>query len=534
VSESPPSGGLCILLVDDDELDRASVRRALRSEGIEGEILEASNATAGLELLKSQRVQCTFLDFNMPARDGLWLVRQARAQGVLTPLIVLTGQGDEHTAVELMKAGASDYFSKSELTPERVAASLRQALRVFEAEAAYRHSEQRLRLAVEATELGTWDFDPKLRCFGCSERCRTLLGLAACEGVPYETCLAALHPEDRPRVAQAVRDALAPSTRGIFDVECRTAGDEVAGGRWLRATGRAFFDETGRTLRFIGTVQDIDDRKQLEVQKARLLEAERVARERAEAASRTREDLMAVVSHDLRNPLSAIATAATLLRRNSDADATGRSTKQVELILRSADRMARLISDLLDISSIDAGRLAVEPVPHSAASLLHEAADLFQLLATERSIRISTEVASGALGVSADRERVLQVLSNLLGNALKFTPPGGSIQLRAQPDGSAVRLSVIDTGPGVPAEQLPHVFDRYWQAKRNGRLGIGLGLSIAKGIVEAHGGRIWAESVAGAGSSFHFTLAAADTTPVAWPAGAPGSAGCPERHGPAS
>jgi signal transduction histidine kinase len=280
----------------------------------------------------------------------------------------------------------------------------------------------------------------------------------------------------------------------------------VNGGRWLRATGRAFFDETGRVSRFIGTAQDIDDRKQLEVQRAQLLEAERVARERAEAASRTREDLMAVVSHDLRNPLSAIATAATLLRRNSDSDPTGRATKQAELILRSADRMARLISDLLDIACIDAGRLSVELLPHSAASLLQEAAELFQLIAADKSLRLTVDAPRPSLLVLADQERVLQVLSNLVGNAIKFTPAGGIIQLRAQTDGDAVRFSVVDTGPGVSAEQLPHVFDRYWQAKRDGRLGIGLGLSIAKGIVEAHGGHIWAESPSGGGSSFQFTL----------------------------
>jgi signal transduction histidine kinase len=242
------------------------------------------------------------------------------------------------------------------------------------------------------------------------------------------------------------------------------------------------------------------------VRRAQLLEAERVARERAEAASRTREDLMAVVSHDLRNPLSAIATAATLLRRNSDADPTGRATKQAELILRSADRMARLISDLLDIACIDAGRLAIELRPHGAASLLQEASELFQLLASEKSLRLTVEAPDPSLLIIADQERVLQVLANLVGNALKFTPAGGTIRLRAQPDGGAVRFSVLDTGPGVSAEQLPHIFDRYWQAKRDGRLGIGLGLSIAKGIVDAHGGRIWAESPSGEGSSFHFTL----------------------------
>jgi PAS domain S-box-containing protein len=508
VTEGQGLDELRLLLVDDDELDRASVRRALRSEGIRAEILEASGAQTALEALKSQHVDCVFLDFNMPAHDGLWLVREARAQGIHAPLIVLTGQGDEQIAVELMKAGASDYFSKAQITPERVAATLRQALRVFEAEEAYRRSDQHLRLAVEATQLGTWEFCPQTDQFLCSDRCKALFGLSVDETPTYGAILSALHPDDRPHTEAQIQLAMDPTRRRRFDVEYRTIGLTDGIVRWIRATGRAFFDDGGRAIRFIGTAQGIDERKQLEEQKTRLLEAERLARGRAEAAIRVREDMMAIVSHDLRNPLSTITTAAALLKPVVSSDATGRASRQVDIILRSAEHMARLISDLLDMASIDAGMLAVNPQPQDALTLIEESTEMFQLLASQKSLQLQAEAPSEPISVLADRERVLQLLSNLIGNALKFSDPGGKVRVYVQREQDFARFSVTDTGQGVSQEQMDHLFDRYWQAKPSRKSGIGLGLTIAKGIAEAHGGRIWAESTLGEGTAFHFMLRA--------------------------
>lgn len=503
--------GLTLLLVDDDEVDRTSIRRALRAGGVQAEVLEASEATRGLEILRAQKIDCAVLDFNMPARDGLWLVQQARAHGVRTPLIVLTGQGDEHTAVELMKAGALDYFSKAHLTPERVAASIRQALRVSKAEDAFRQSQQRLQLAVDATALGTWDFHPQSGQLEWSERCKEMFGLAPDAHVDYPTFLACLHPDDRGPADAAVQAALRPGGGGGYDIEYRTVGLADGVERWVRATGRAFFDEQGQPVRFIGTTQEITERKQLEVQTARALEAERVARERAEAASRMREDLVAIVSHDLRNPLSSIAMSAELLRHSLPLEVSGRPVKQLEIIARSAERMARLISDLLDMASIDAGALAVDPQPHCAHALLLEVVEMLQPVASDKSIRVDIVNTPPELTVRADKERLLQVLSNLIGNAIKFTREGGGITLRATPDAELVSFCVSDTGQGISEGQMPHLFNRYWQAKKDGRMGIGLGLSIAKGIVEAHGGSIWAESTLGKGTTFHFTVPSAES-----------------------
>jgi PAS domain S-box-containing protein len=499
--------GLRILLVDDDDVDRMSIRRALRSGGVRAEVLEATDATSGLEQLSLQRVDCAFLDFNMPARDGLWLVREARKRDIRAPLIVLTGQGDESIAVELMKAGAADYFAKASATPERLTSSLRQALRVAAAEDALRQSDERLRLAVEATELGTWDYQPSTGRLEWSVRCKALFGLSPHAAVSYPTFLAGLHSEDRGRVDAAVQRALDPGSSGVFDEEYRTLGLEDQVERWLRASGRAFFDDAGRPLRFVGTVQDIGQRKQLEAERLRLLEAERLARERAEAASRLREDLVAIVSHDLRNPLSSIAMSVSLLRMTLPPEALMNANKQLEIVARSAERMKRLISDLLDIASIDAGGMSVSVEPQSMGALLADAVEMLQPVAADKSIRIELGDTPESLMVSADKERIIQVLSNLIGNAIKFTHAGGLISVSAQRNDEVVRVMVSDTGQGISDEQMPHLFDRYWQAKRDGRLGIGLGLTIAKGIVEAHGGRIWAESVPGRGTTFSFTLA---------------------------
>lgn len=498
--------GVTVLVVDDDAVDRRNIRRALRVGGLGCELLEAAEATRGMEMLQSQKVDCVFLDFSMPARDGLWFVREARARGIRTPLIVLTGQGDERIAVELMKAGATDYFSKSGATPERVVSGLRQAMRVTGAENALRESEQRLRLALEAAELGTWDVDPETRRLEWSARCKVLFGLPEDAAIDYREFLARLHPEDREQVDRAVESALDPANGGTYDVEYRTLTPSGVQ-RWVRANGRAFFSSEGRPTRFIGTMQDIGDRKQRDAERAELLHAARQAREHAEAASRMREDLVAIVSHDLRNPLAAITMSAELLR-SALPDGDARTAKQLERIRRSAERMKSLISDLLDVATIDAGALSVHLSQHDVGELLREAADMLQPVAADKSIQLDVNEPEVALEVRADKERLLQVLSNLIGNAIKFSEEGSAIRVGANRDGNDARLWVADSGKGISQEHLPHVFDRYWQAKKDGRLGIGLGLSIAKGIVEAHGGRIWAESEVGKGTTFSFTLAA--------------------------
>jgi signal transduction histidine kinase len=225
----------------------------------------------------------------------------------------------------------------------------------------------------------------------------------------------------------------------------------------------------------------------------------------AEATIDAREQVLKIVSHDLRNPLNTIAMTVALML---NVPATAEQQREHLLrVKRAGERMNRLIQDLLDVAKFEAGRVAIDARAMEVAPLLREAQEMLAPLAAEKSIHLEAVAAEGLPTITADGGRVLQVLSNLAGNAIKFTPKNGRIVLRADPDPRGVRFSVRDTGPGIPEDQLSQIFGRFWQANPADRRGIGLGLTIAKGIIEAHGGRIWCESRVGEGTNFQFTLA---------------------------
>jgi signal transduction histidine kinase len=226
--------------------------------------------------------------------------------------------------------------------------------------------------------------------------------------------------------------------------------------------------------------------------------------EEAEATIDAREQVLKIVSHDLRNPLHTIAMSASLLLDISFPP--DQQAGHLQRIKRAGERMNRLIQDLMDVAKLEAGRIAIDVRTTEVAPLLREAHEMLSPLADEKGIHLEQTVDDSLSTVLADAGRVLQVLSNLVGNALKFTPKGGRVAIRAEAVSGGVRFSVTDTGQGIPPEQLTKIFGRFWQANPADRRGIGLGLTIAKGIVEAHGGRIWCESKLGEGTTFHFTL----------------------------
>ena len=244
----------------------------------------------------------------------------------------------------------------------------------------------------------------------------------------------------------------------------------------------------------------------------------------SQQAVRAREEVLAIVSHDLRNPLGAVTLGASLLKMSESLSAEDR--EQVDTIETSARRMARLIEDLLDVTRLEGGkRLPIEPAPVEPAELLREAEEIFRAQAAVGSVTIAYEADPDLPPVFADRHRIMQVMTNLIGNSMKFTPPGGKIGVQAKLDGDSVLFAISDTGPGIPKENLADIFSPYWQAKRAERLGAGLGLPIAKGIVEAHGGSIWVESEPGRGTDFYFTLPVADEIEASALTSAAGSAG---------
>lgn len=228
----------------------------------------------------------------------------------------------------------------------------------------------------------------------------------------------------------------------------------------------------------------------------------------AQQATRARDDILAVVAHDLRNPLNTVTMAVSLMLENTPVEQV-KERRQVEIVRRAADRMNRMIQDLLDVKRMETGRLTIDAQPEEPAALINDTVDMLRPLAVGSTVRLDTNVEENLPLVHADAARIQQVLSNLVGNAVKFTPRDGRITVCAERSDGEVRFSVIDTGSGIPAEQLPHIFGQFWQARASDRRGIGLGLAIAKGIVEAHNGRIWVESHVGLGSTFYFTLPSA-------------------------
>lgn len=230
-------------------------------------------------------------------------------------------------------------------------------------------------------------------------------------------------------------------------------------------------------------------------------------RELADAAITTRDDFLGMVAHDLRTLLGGMAMSAAALKTiPQDSDVWEQVEREASRQQRFTARMTRLVGDLLDVVSIEAGKLQVEPAPNEAMQLVRETLDAFEPVAAARGIALSARVGSGSLLGQFDRERILQVLANLVSNAIKFTNHAGAVFVLAEPVGDDVQFSVADDGPGVPPEKVEAIFERYWQVASYDRRGLGLGLYISKCIVEAHGGRIWLEQRKAGGSKFVFTL----------------------------
>jgi signal transduction histidine kinase len=235
----------------------------------------------------------------------------------------------------------------------------------------------------------------------------------------------------------------------------------------------------------------------LEVDNARLYRE-------AQRALEARDRVLGIVAHDLRNPLNVIVMSGELLL--DDLIPEVKRDEQVRVILRSAKRMNRLIQDLLDVARIEADRLYLQREPQDPIRLAREAVELNASLASAKSLTLALGRCDNVPAVQADRDRILQVLSNLIGNAIKFSPEGATIEVRVEESGEGAHVTVVDTGTGIAPDELPRLFQPFWQSQQTSIEGAGLGLTIARGIVEAHGGRIWAESVWGVGSTFHFTI----------------------------
>ncbi|WBY00576.1 PAS domain-containing sensor histidine kinase [Ramlibacter tataouinensis] len=362
-----------------------------------------------------------------------------------------------------------------------------------------REDLERLRLAMDVADLGKYDWDLPAGMIHWSGKVREMFGLPADVPLTQATRASLIHPDDRGRALGLFAAAAEPASGGAYQAEYRVVPADGSPERWVSERGQVLFDPAGRPRRFIGIVADNTERKHAE------LERERLLRE-LEQAVRMRDDLLAIVSHDLRTPLNSISLAAELLERGIHAGGDARIRKPLDTIKRAGNRMKQLIGDLLDMAITRTGHLVVERSACDAKSLVNEAVEAHAPFATEKGAKLDAHFDLHGESVSCDQGRIQQVFANLIGNAIKFCSPGDKIRVLAAPEGAMVRFSVIDTGPGIPAEALAHLFDPYWSGRGHTRRGTGLGLFISEGIVRAHGGQLWVESVVGEGSAFHFTV----------------------------
>ena len=511
---------LRILLVEDDELDRRAVRRCLQQCGIPVIAEDATSAQETLQRIVSVRYDCVLLDYYIPGVTGLALFQKIRDVAANMPVVIFTGRGDEDIAVELMKAGAADYLPKASLTPERLAASLRHIIELSGAAEARRRAEEelraqeaRFRTLVNAIPQLAWMADRTGARYWFNDRWYDYTGTSF-EDVQGWGWRKLHHPDHSERVLQTMRHSF--DTGEPWEDTHPLRGKDGTY-RWFLSLALPIRSEDGSITNWLGTNTDITEQKNAESERERALALEQQVRSAAERATRARDEVMAIVAHDLRNPMNTIATSATIIgdslekRAEQGVDISNPALSVdlktcVEAIQSSVKTMDRLICDLLDVSRMEAGSFSIQRSHVDIGDLLEENLKLCESQARAKKIKVSSEIPSGLPPVSGDRNRLDQVLSNLLGNAFKFTPEGGQVVVRARKVDASVEITLEDSGPGISAADLPRIFDRYWRGDRASRDGAGLGLAICKGIVDAHGGEIWVESALGRGTTFWFTV----------------------------
>ena len=512
--------GLRLLVVDDDALDRETVRRALRPLTPQAVIVEAGSSSEAEAQLGKGAFDCVLLDYLLPEGPSIDFIGRLRELAPHTALVMLTGQGDETVAVELMKAGAADYLSKDSLDPSRLRSAIKFAVALRRAQAAAgrakaerdRHAQQLRRLVARASEL--------IAARSLDTLCEITAAIARDVLEAGASAVRLRHGDDElrasgggaPALEEWASDLLAA---GRLRADALSEGDQIAVGLMAR-TG-----ECRGVLAVRLTVSgDFSLQEQLLCQMGVLVSISidnLLLYDATQRALRARDDIMAVVSHDLRTPLNNVRLGASLLRETADEKATS----IIERVDRNVTLMTRLVDDLVDMVRIESGVIELHPGRESAAELLEAARELIASQAA--AVQLKLEVLPGAAGlfVRADRERVLQVLANLLGNAVKFTPRGGHVGLSASEQGTVVRFEVTDSGRGIASEEGDKIFARFWRSDPKRRSGLGLGLYIAKGLVHAHGGSLWYESEPGQGTRFFFTLPHATVQPQVAPRAEP-------------
>ena len=496
-----------LLVIDDDQADRLHLKRALRTCGFTCELTEYEEIHSVSDNLvnfdKLNTFDCIFLDYMLPGNNGLSLLKKIREDGIQTPIVIITSQGNESIAVELMKAGASDYVIKNEINGQHVGQILRNMFRIRkivhereDAEKALRHSESRLAEAQGIAKIGNWEFDPNSASIYCSDEVYNICDLEKSDVLlRVDELFKIVHSEDIDLVRLAWADALVGIKNINIDFRVLTS----SGLKYAHCQGYALQDEDSR-VKIIGTFQDITERKLIEME---LLKA----REVAENSMKVREVFLANMSHEIRTPMNAILGFTRLL---VDSDLSKEQKSFIDAIHFSGENLLVIINDILDLSKIQSGKMTIEKHDFNIQELLTGILSVMRPKAHEKGLALTSKIDQQLPAViKGDSVRLNQVLTNLISNAIKFTEAGSVILeinfTATEKDDISIEFRVTDSGIGIPEDKQAVVFDNFVQAssditRKYG--GTGLGLAIVKNLVDLQEGKISLTSRVGAGSTF--------------------------------
>jgi PAS domain S-box-containing protein len=507
---SAPSVAI-VLIIDDSEEDREALVRALdQVHGTGLRCLEAADGMQGIAMIGDHRPDCALLDYSLPGRNGLEILKLIRSVDRFLPVIMLTGQGNEAVAVRAMKAGAQNYLVKSNVTPETLYHAVEVAIQRATLERTVAEQQDRILAQqqeltqtnrLNSTILGgaaymivATDIDGIILAF--NRAAEAALGYGAAEVIGQCTPMLWHDRGEVARRAAQLSAELGVRVEPDFAALVSTAGGTaIAASEWtlVRRDGRRFparlsvaplQDDEGRAVGFVAMMEDITASREMD---------------------RLKNEFVSVVSHELRTPLTSIRGSLGLIGATMATELPDKAARLVDVAYRNCERLIALVNDILDIDKIGAGKMRFDIRREDLSALLQQAADANRGIAEKLGVSIALAPVPGDWTVAVDAARLTQILSNLLSNAIKFSTAGQTVELSAEALDQWVRIKVSDRGPGIPPEARHRIFGRFSQvdssiARQTG--GSGLGLHISKELIERMGGRIGFESEVGRGTTF--------------------------------
>jgi signal transduction histidine kinase/DNA-binding response OmpR family regulator len=496
-----------LLVIDDDEVDRLQLKRSLTKSGLRCEITECDDLQKVSSAVLAFNFDCIFLDYLLPGENGLSLLRKIRNLGVNTPIVIITSQGSERIAVELMKAGASDYIVKDQINETSIGKIITTILRASIAERekekavqALKISEARLAEAQRIAKIGSWEIDVSSGTVYWSDETYIIFEQSKEAFVPTLGNYAKFID---PTEIDICKSELARALQGN-NINIDLTIYVPSGSKSINVQGYAVQNDNNTDLKVFGTIQDITERKRTELE---LLNARKLA----ENSLNVKELFLANMSHEIRTPMNAVIGFTQLLYE------TPLSNEQkgfVDAIRFSGDNLLVIINDILDLSKIQSGKMKFEKIEFDLIRLLKSVNTALTSKAESKGLRLNLDLDQDVpTFIIGDPVRLNQILTNLINNAVKFTERGYvalQVHVKEQNDESvSIAFNVKDTGIGIPTDKQGHVFESFVQGSNETSRkygGTGLGLTIVKNLIELQGGTITLNSSVGIGSTFTVTL----------------------------